>query len=333
MQAASKPRSKAFTLVELLVVIAIIAILLSILLPVITKARRKALILVCPIVYQSVQDNAIHVTDPTFSQDLKVTQSYGQFDSYRPRHVTWSPSGRAMGFDLCNYGLGPPTNPQYVVIFNPLTGQLDKHLQMSAAPRPRSYFWGWVDDGQFIESAFDTIYVRQADTGGVVRTVTAWESGVAYGPFFSMPLGSSQPYIAVEQGGIHLVSRNFKYGKAIWLPTEPFKPPCADRDYHVDVDWMGEWVAWTMNMDGHSVTKTAIKRLNDPVSVPPTLITFDGDFIAFTDSAQLLFVTATRVSYGNGLAILDRNGKVLRTSQIGEGVNWGDGSWRRWGHR
>ena len=86
-------------------------------------------------------------------------------------------------------------------------------------------------------------------------------------------------------------------------------------------------------MDGHSLKKTAIKRLNDPVVVPPTLFTFDGDFIAFTDNAQLLFVTATKVSYGNGLAILDRNGKVLRTCKIGEGVNWGNGSWRRWGHR
>jgi len=238
-----------------------------------------------------------------------------------------------MGYELNDWPAGPPNNPQCMVVFNPLTGQLDKHLQMSAAPRPRSYFWGWVDDGQFIESAFDTIYVRQADTGGVVRTVTCWESSVAYGPFFSMPLDSSQPYIAVEQGGIRLVSRNFKYGKAIWLPTEPWKPPFADPDYHVDVDWTGEWVAWTMNMDGHSAKKTAIKRLNDPVVVPPTLFTFDGDFIAFTDNAQLLFVTATRFSSGNGLAILDRNGKVLRTSQIGQGVNWGKGSWRRWGHR
>src|SRR6266478_2214488 len=100
MQGASKARSKAFTMVELLVVIAIIAILLSILLPVINKARRKAIILACPIAYQSVQDNAIHVTDPTFSYDLKITPSYGQFDLYRPRRVAWSPSGRAMGFDL-----------------------------------------------------------------------------------------------------------------------------------------------------------------------------------------------------------------------------------------
>ena len=104
--------------------------------------------------------------------------------------------------------------------------------------------------------------------------------------------------------------------------------PYAAPDNHVDVDLTGEWVAWTMAMDELQIThKTAIKRLDDPLVVQPTLITFDGQFIAFADNAQLLFVTET------GLAILDRNGNVVRSTRIGEGTSWGDGSWRRWGHR
>jgi len=133
----------------------------------------------------------------------------------------------------------------------------------------------------------------------------------------------------VQAGGIRLVSRNFKWGKAIWLPKTPGGYPRAASDYHVDVDWTGEWVAWSMSMDEQSAgtfRKIAIKRLNDPLPIEPDLITFKGDFIAFTDNAQLLFVTE------NGLAILDRNGNVVRTTHVCD-VYWGDGSWRRWGHR
>ena len=106
MQDASKPRSKAFTLVELLVVIAIIALLISILLPVLFKARRKAVLLASPIVYHSWKDNALRVCDPRGNYDMDVASGFGWFHARRPGNPTWSSSGRMIGYEDNNWPVG-----------------------------------------------------------------------------------------------------------------------------------------------------------------------------------------------------------------------------------
>src|SRR5262245_6304983 len=123
----SQSRARAFTLVELLVVIAIIAILIALLSALLIKARRKAIIMASPIVYYTSNDNALHMTDPTLSWDTMIFRESADPMDRRAGGVMWSPSGQKIGFEVSNIeGHGP----QYICVYNPMAGALLKHKQM-----------------------------------------------------------------------------------------------------------------------------------------------------------------------------------------------------------
>jgi prepilin-type N-terminal cleavage/methylation domain-containing protein len=95
-----------FTLVELLVVLAIIALLIAILMPVLSRARRQALVLASPIAYAGA-DGGVHLTDPGGGADVSVKGATSMQCPVCHSPPVWSPSGQVLAFRTTNGGPGP----------------------------------------------------------------------------------------------------------------------------------------------------------------------------------------------------------------------------------
>ena len=164
MRDESKPHLRAFTLVELLIVIALIAVLIALLLPVVVKVRRRALVLACPVAYVDYHDGQIHLTDLKFYHDFTVTSLKTQFGGphiYRPM---WSSMGQKIGF--CYQA---EDGTETLDIVDPSTGKLKVHRQLG---HNGAYFFGWMDEDHFIEGD-DTIRgycIRDAQSGALIET-------------------------------------------------------------------------------------------------------------------------------------------------------------------
>jgi prepilin-type N-terminal cleavage/methylation domain-containing protein len=304
---AHRRARRAFTLVELLVVIAIIAVLIAILLPVLSRARRQAVVLVSPVAYVG-KDNRVHLSDPGGGHDVTLQGTTEMRCPVCHTPPVWSPSGQSLAFRLLE------ANQAYTAMVEPFTNRVRKFRELSLTS---NVFTTWVNSERWVSSDRGRYYINSVDTGAKLATFAPSSMLDQFLFAYPTPPGSSHPFVGIiysgRQNAVAFLRKNLTAARIIW--KEPGMSRVGSNEF-VRMDPTGEWVAWSQERANSSNSYwIALKSVREPSSTPPTLLGVAGYvsayFCDFTEEGTLL-ANVSRNGVDYKLVVMDRSGNIRR---------------------